>query len=94
MLMDQLQSARIYPRQFLMEIGIEYLLAIDELYLFPTRSTPPCPDNNRPATCIDGSLPVRVGGGRGGRSRCSRSEKICCDGSTPGKVSGLNRISE
>merc|ERR1712025_157762 len=48
------------------------------------RTTPPCPDGGRPATCADGSIPARVrGGGRGGRSRCLRSEEICCDGSTP-----------
>ena len=61
------------------------------------RSTPPCPDGNKPRTCADGSEPERLRGGRGGarredrreqrrggrRGRCSRDEKICCDGSTP-----------
>ena len=55
------------------------------------RSTPPCPDGEKPRTCADGSEPRRLRGGtrgerrenrRGGR-RCSREEKICCDGSTP-----------
>ena len=45
------------------------------------RSTPPCPDGQKPRTCADGSEPERQRGGR--RLRCAREEKICCDGSTP-----------
>eukprot|EP00092_Neocalanus_flemingeri_P033860 GFUD01036821.1.p1 GENE.GFUD01036821.1~~GFUD01036821.1.p1 ORF type:complete len:127 (-),score=33.93 GFUD01036821.1:281-661(-) len=58
------------------------------------RSTPPCPGQGsgrmgKANTCVDGSTPTKVkkakkGGRRGGRQgRCSKSEKICCDGSTP-----------
>ena len=58
------------------------------------RSTPPCPGQGRGRrgkanTCADGSSPTKVKkakkGGRGGgrQGRCSKSEKICCDGSSP-----------
>ena len=65
------------------------------------RSSPPCPDGDKPRTCADGSQPERLRGGQRGerreerrqnrkggrrgnrRGRCSRDEKICCDGSTP-----------
>ena len=58
------------------------------------RSTPPCPGQGsgsraKANTCADGSTPTKIrkakkGGRRGGRQgRCSKSEKICCDGSSP-----------
>ena len=57
------------------------------------RSTPPCPGQGegragKANTCPDGSIPVRVTAQKKkkkGRKqgRCSKSEKICCDGSSP-----------
>ena len=56
------------------------------------RTTPPCPGQGRgrsgkPNTCPDGVAPTRQrqNGRRGGRrgGRCPKSERICCDGSTP-----------
>merc|ERR1712215_30770 len=48
-------------------------------------TTPPCTDGGRPSTCTDGSTPTRLTGGMGkGRGRrCAKSERVCCDGSTP-----------
>merc|ERR1719268_590715 len=39
------------------------------------------PDGDKPQTCADGSSPT--GGRGGGRGRCPKEERICCDGSTP-----------
>merc|ERR1711963_639638 len=59
------------------------------------RATPPCPGQGRdrqakPNTCPDGQPPTkqrqngrRGQGGRGRGQRCSKSSRICCDGSTP-----------
>merc|ERR1711868_164749 len=47
------------------------------------RSTPPCPDGNKPSTCADGSTPSGGRGGRFGRRRCPKTDRVCCDGSTP-----------
>merc|ERR1712117_414237 len=57
------------------------------------RGTPPCPSQGRgragkPSTCPDGNPPTkqRKNGRRGGRrggAKCPKSDRICCDGSTP-----------
>merc|ERR1711892_249799 len=56
------------------------------------RSTPPCPGQGvgkagKANTCADGSIPTKVKGQKKKKGkkqgRCLRSEKICCDGSSP-----------